>query len=540
MIKLDEIRYDKLIALAKERLGLELREAEKKVLRDSAGSIDPEEPVPGVERPEVRADFIRWLATDPEAVSNIDPKGLRVWGATISEKLDLEECRISPTLYLRGCTIKGDVNLLAVEIKGWYLTDSRVTGSVWADGILSHGPVNFSNTRFFKEVRILGATMESELNCAGSRFYCREDALSLDDLKISNNIFFTDCFKVRGSVRLPGAHIEGIIVCEKSVFTTRANALMLDRANVQGGVRFRKGTAIRGTVRIPGAELHGDLEFWNVRAGDIYCKNLQLNADFILIQVRRPGTALLKLSGARIRALRDDRSSWPSPANLILGGLVYEDIIPHKAPTAEELEKVAMPEELELTVEERVSWLKLQEPRECLNPQPWMQLRSLFQARGDSDGAKHVVYEYRCLRAHASSFLLRRWKIAVAWLEEDLRRVLWLIGCTFLIFTPIFWIAGANGALAPTEKDAYEAFTSGRPMPSAYPTLNPPIYTLENALPLAKIGQDDKWAPDKRFPSRIFLTNYWFLMVARWVLQFLGWFQAGILGAAVIDRFKTN
>ncbi len=130
-------------------------------------------------------------------------------------------------------------------------------------------------------------------------------------------------------------------------------------------------------------------------------------------------------------------------------------------------------------------------------------------------------------------------RIAFAWLEEAPVRILWFVAITLLVFTTIFWNAGANGALAPTEKDAYEAFTHGNPMPAAYPTLNPFIYTLENALPLAKLGQDDKWAPDRRYPSNDWTTNYWFLMWMRWVLEVWGWLQAGILGAALATRFKA-
>jgi hypothetical protein len=74
--------------------------------------------------------------------------------------------------------------------------------------------------------------------------------------------------------------------------------------------------------------------------------------------------------------------------------------------------------------------------------------------------------------------------------------------------------------------------------PAVYPTLNPFIYTLENAVPLVKLGQDEKWAPDRRYPGTNWFTNYWFLVWSRWLLILSGWIQATILAAALADRFK--
>jgi hypothetical protein len=112
------------------------------------------------------------------------------------------------------------------------------------------------------------------------------------------------------------------------------------------------------------------------------------------------------------------------------------------------------------------------------------------------------------------------------------------ITLTLVLGWLVFGNAGAKGALAPTDAAAYEAFTTGRPMPAAYPVLNPFIYTLENALPLVKLGQDDKWAPDRRHAPRTPFTGYWFLMWSRWILILSGWFQATVLAAALSDRFK--
>jgi hypothetical protein len=62
---------------------------------------------------------------------------------------------------------------------------------------------------------------------------------------------------------------------------------------------------------------------------------------------------------------------------------------------------------------------------------------------------------------------------------------------------------------------------------------------LENSLPLVKLGQDDKWAPDSSLTPKHWFTNYQFLAGFRWSLILAGWAQATILAAALSNRFKT-
>jgi hypothetical protein len=250
MIPFDKIREEKLIQLAQERFNPELWPAEKKVLHDSASSVDPVPPNPEEERLTIRTDFVRWLATDPEAAQNIDPKGLRVWGATLHGKLDFEECRVFPTLYIRQCTLLGDINLMSAEAKGLFITKSDVFGSIQADGITVHGPISLRESTFSGEIRMLGA----KLTCQG-------DALSLDNAKIGNNVFLSEGFESLGAIRLLNTQISG------------------------------------------------NLECIGAKVAAVYCKNMQVTGDFIWQRIKKSEDAQLKLIGAKVKNLRDDRES---------------------------------------------------------------------------------------------------------------------------------------------------------------------------------------------------------------------------------------
>jgi hypothetical protein len=102
MLLLDKL----LIDLAKACFDPLSTETEEKVLRDAASSLDPEMPAANSPRPTIRPDFVRWLATDPEAATHIDPKGLRAFGITLLDKLDLQNFRVLAPLRFQRCTIE--------------------------------------------------------------------------------------------------------------------------------------------------------------------------------------------------------------------------------------------------------------------------------------------------------------------------------------------------------------------------------------------------------------------------------------------------
>jgi hypothetical protein len=540
MIKLDEIRATKLIELAQERFATEISDAERKVLRDSAGSDGPSLPEADAERPEVRPEFVRWLATDREAAIQIDPKGLRVYGVTLPGNLDLQECLIGIPLDIRGSVIKGKIDLRWAETRDIYLLDCSVEGAFSADGLDAHGPILLRWSRFTGKISLPRARIKNDLDCSGAKLEVNEGAaLSIDGAEIGGSVFLREGLRATGEILLLGARIKGVLACSGAKLEVKeGDALSADRAEIGGSVFLDKGFHSLRTIRLVGTQIGGQLNFLGAEISDLICANLCLSEDMYWLGIRNSEKAFLDLTGTRMRNLRDDRESWPAKGKLVLDGLVYEEISLHRRPTDEEIEKGVIEAAMPLDADSRIEWLKIQAPGRRTEAQPWMQLSKHLEDKGDHEGAKHVLYKFRCLQAQESGLLLCGLRIVFAWLEEAPARILWFIGATLLLFTAIFWHAGAAGALAPTEKDAYEAFTSGKPMPAAYPALNPFIYTLENALPLAKLGQDEKWAPDRRYPSTTWPTNYWFLMWARWVLVVWGWFQAGILGAALVNRFK--
>jgi hypothetical protein len=84
----------------------------------------------------------------------------------------------------------------------------------------------------------------------------------------------------------------------------------------------------------------------------------------------------------------------------------------------------------------------------------------------------------------------------------------------------------------------------------SYPPFHPFIYSLENAVPLVKLGMDAMWTPDPQHVPQLripgvhvfgwqpYLDDYWFLVFSRWFLIVWGWVQATVLAASLADRFR--
>jgi hypothetical protein len=113
-------------------------------------------------------------------------------------------------------------------------------------------------------------------------------------------------------------------------------------------------------------------------------------------------------------------------------------------------------------------------------------------------------------------------------------RAIWLI----ILLSGLGWMIYRSsyhaGTMVPTDKDAYNEFrdpkTLGR-VPPQYPSFSAPIYSLENSLPLVKLGQGDKWQPGPGPNGSLPNFVLWFLraqIMLGWLLATL--FVAGVTG----------
>jgi hypothetical protein len=639
---IEKIHFHQLIELARARFDTNLLVIEAQVIQHSVRSDDFEPQTDSDPKPNIRPKFLRWLATDAEAAALIDPKGIRVFSATLSGRLDLHGCHITHMLKFVECHFKEDICLATADVPALYLIGGQISKGVLADGIIVRGPLFIKNLKSSGAIRLIGARIDRNFDCSGTVLDVADPSLILDGARILGSVFLHEGFKSSGEIRMLNARIGGDFGCDGAQLTATANALSLDKVIVEGGMSLSSGFQSSGSIRIPGCQIFGDLDCagahltaggiaLNLATADIrghlylrsdfrgdvrrdfkssgqiclhsarignsldcsgatltgavtsilleeatvvgsvalcdgfnsfgrvelqgahvggnlvcdgatllalYCANIKLDGDLIWTNIQNPKKTSLWLNGASIKNIRDDRESWPDPGGLHLDGLAYRELTLHSARTPDDRQKNSYGREHEIKIVDRIEWLSLQPPIDRTEPQPWMQLAELLKAKGDNAGAKRIIFEMRRYESLSRWFVPRWSSILFARLEEQPLRILIPILFLTLLGSCIFKYAESQGSIAPTSNEAYVAWSKGSLYNVAYPRFNPLIYSLENGLPLVKLGQDDKWAPDPGHRSASWIASYTFLSWFRWFLILAGWAQATILASAIGSRFK--
>jgi len=509
----------------------------------------------GTER-HVRAAVVRWLCVDKRAREFVDPMGVQVYGAMIVGTLDLSYAIVPFPVLFWHCRFRDDLDLTAgqfneldlqgtwvrsigaerievrhsVFLRNGFLADREVRflgGQIGGDFDCGHGTfknplrsgvpetgraltadrvivkgVVFLNDSFLAdgEVRLIDAEIGAKLDCSSGTFKNPVQptgggvALNMDRVTVKAGVFLTGGFSAEGEVRLLGARVGGDLVCNGGIFRNHApsgvssdgDALSADGINVTSNVLLNK-TCIEGNVR-----------FWDARVGGVFTCT---GGDFEVFNLRRAAikdaffwtnihgspNLVLDLTNTSVGALFDDPQSWPSQGNLFLNGFVYERI------SAGPTDAVS-----------RINWLARQKVQE---PQPFRRLAQVLKELGDEDGARRVLVEMeRRRRAEEwSSPILR---LTTGYGYHPLWALWWLGGLSLL-----GWIIFRRGQLAktitPTDEVAYQSQeTHGHPPPH-YPRFSPMIYSLENSLPLVKLGQADRWQPDPNSRTTVLPLEKW-------------------------------
>ncbi len=466
-----------------------------------------------------------------------------------------------------GVRIRKDLDCTGAKLKvenqeALIAEGAEIGGNVFLRGdFTSSGRIDLDNAR-----------ISGNLDCSGASLQVKEgEALSADCAEIGGNAFLREAFTSSGLINLRGARIMGDLNCSRAKLGAAGDvALNANRAEIGGNLFLRQEFESSKRISLHSTKIGGQLSFAGAKVAEISCRNLRLSGDLAWVAIEVTDKTSLDLVGARIKRLRDDRKSWPQEGNLELDGLVYEEVTLNKRPLPEQIKERHWADELPLVAKERVDWIMLQKPERRSEPQPWMQLRELLEKKGDRKGAKYVLFRFHCLKAQ-KNWILRRWvKKYFAWLQESPLRILLPIAIVVVLGTIIFWVADSKQAMMETvrilptaavdENRCAQQNTSGQkdknnrldwcmanPISVHYPPFNPIVYSLENCLPMVKLGMDDRWMPSKddKFtkpwfpnPPRLKRVNYYgFLVFCRWFLILSGWVQATVLVAALSRRF---
>jgi hypothetical protein len=401
-------------AMVPQRFRGNLRVSEKRMLRaapkgedavcgpnfdDKDAANDPTKADHWSSDREIRAELIRWLCTTTDASRMVDPRGVRVYAANVTGKLDLSYASVPFPLHLVRCRLTDDADLTNVTMAALYLHGTSAR-SLIAEGADVKGSV-FLADRFScdGEVRLSGARILGQLNCAGASFRFRDGwALSADHGEIKGSVLLNESL-VEGGVRLSGSRVGGNLECDAGAFTPNRSgiALLLEHATIEGSVFLRNNFSAQGEVRLLGTQIGSSLECGHGKFGLLRLDTATVRGTFFWDQDAH--SEQLDLINASVGAISDDRASWPDRGDLVLDGFVYERI--SGGP---------------MGAEDRLDWLSRQ--RE-FKRQPYRQLAKVLREMGTTtarsrfslswqDGRGEKTGDSSSTRRFAGSFIQPR------------------------------------------------------------------------------------------------------------------------------------
>jgi hypothetical protein len=600
-----EKQFNELKKLAEERFA-PLSAAESKMLRTAiAGNVawcgpSQEDDDPhnnpfadedwGPER-EIRAELLRWLCMDKTAEGYVDPQGVRLHGATISDDLNLSGAVLRFPLVLNRCRFPGNIRLVSAELAFLNLSGS-FTRAIWADRLKVKGNVFFRGGFTAQgEVRLMGAQIDGAFDCHGGTFKnpAQKDrkesgaALNAQGIRVNGSIHLRGGFQSQGEVWLLGAEIGGNLDCSGGIFKNPAQkdvqnsgtALVAENISVKGDVLLRNGFQAEGEVWLIGARIGGELdchggafknspqsnvqasgialtvEDANVTGSALLCDGFQTDGRLSLVGARIAGDLAFHngtfddIIGQRMtvqrtlvwRNIKNPKEATLDLQNASVGSLVDDlDSWPPKQLTLDGFTYGRITEGPKDSTS-RLEWLSRQT---TFAPQPYRQLAKVLREEGDDPGSRHVLYEMekRKQREAQTSWLSQIWSLifrGTIGYGIYPRRALWWLLLLIVLGWSAYWGGYSRRAITPTNKEAYEAFHKNGETPPSYQHFSAFVYSAEHCFPLVNLGQKDAWSPD---PNRLGLARA--LRVFRWSQILLGWalatfFVAGVTGIARKD-----
>jgi hypothetical protein len=509
---------------------------------------------------EVRADLVRWLCVDPEAIRRIDPQGLRLLGAKIVGTLNLSTVRVPFSVVLRNCSLADTMNLTSTTI-GYLDLSGSYTGAI--DGPYIHVADYLGLGNGFHaagHVNLGGGTIGRVTATAGHFRYSPtpEDALPLIksafDLSHAQikNISMDAGFESRGAVLLLDANIGANLFCGAGRFINPGSVAIFARNAVVGGSVYLVGETqlIAGSAAPFEADGVVDFEFARVggffqvdgarlAGGDLYGRGLEVKGPFIWRRVSLVN-GTLDLRNASVGVLMDQERGWPPPGQLLIDGLIYTSFDIQRSGEAD---NVAPDSDSPWDARTRLRWLARQPT--VFHPQPYRQLAKVMRESGDEPGEIQVLIaeedaryrQFGLLGRSAGAFL----KATIGYGYRPLRTIGWSL-LVVLFGWSVVWVAKRAGVMRATWPENTHS-SSSEP---EYEDLHPFLYSLDVFLPFVNLHQEHYWWPDSKTSGQCTLFGYPLRLSGSLVRYYLwlqvisGWLLSAILVAGLTGLMRSD
>lgn len=512
--------------------------AEEKLLKGSAigeRTIIGDGEVPDGDTSDVaiRADLIRALLLSTSEKTPLHAKGIRLRGARITGRLDLQGVDCSHDLTLTKCYLEKAPSFLNARLRGLHLSGSICPGFV-ADN------ATFSGSIFLRD----GFVSTGEISMPGARI---SGDLQICDAELSSDqstCLFAASTRVEGSVYLGDYPYDD---ADSALFAD--GALLFSSAKIAQDFYVKncaitpKGGQLRSSLYLDGEETGSPTALSLTRAeigGVLFSKQNQISGGSV------------NLSGARARRLNDEPVGETAGYPLRLNGFTYQDFS----------------EEADTDIKARLEWLARRPSLMAFSAQPYEHLARVLNDIGHREDARTVLMRKEKLQRASQRDLIRAsgvrlWRVPVLAFADRVLR--WTVGYgyqpTYAVMWGVVMIAGLAafyqktwdaGDFAPnaapvlmsenwikatqTHADNPAVFWSDPTQAGKdYETFNAVAYAADLVIPIVNLGQEAAWAPST---SRSWWGKQGWWM--RWFAKAIGWVITALGAAAVTGVIRRD
>ena len=275
-------------------------EVAKAVVARAEEANDPANSANWPDERRLEASRISWLCTDREAPKLVSHNGIRIFGASIDGRFDLEDVSVVFPIGIRMSSIPGGIHISHAHVRSLDFSGTH-TGGLDASGasIDSHAFLrNGFRCNGLLDLRRASIRTDLDLNAA-LLLNEKGPALGADGIAVAGSVLMSERFCVEGEVRLLASCIGGDLVCSGAKFLNESSyrgerkgepvkAFSADGLSVKGSVYMDRDLQAKGEVRFVGGSIGGSL----------YCNNGVFGAGLVLMDASIGG--VLSCKGSRL------------------------------------------------------------------------------------------------------------------------------------------------------------------------------------------------------------------------------------------------
>ncbi|MGE4293719.1 MAG: hypothetical protein AB7E32_16095 [Desulfovibrio sp.] len=492
-------------------------------------------------------------------LDNSNCNGIRAEGLATQGGLHLSAITNNGAIRLPGANIGGDIACnnakLTAPIKG--ADQGRAFG---ADGLTTKGVITFDSAEVHGVIRLLGANIGGDVNCSNAKLTApikgadQGQAFIADGLTTKGGLYFRGSeTKVQGAIRLLGATIGGNLDCANAKFLPLDSGenqdenpepvLFADKLTLGGNLFLREGFQAAGRISLVRAAIQGGL---------------------CLTCLEQPERTTLDLRHAQADFLYDDQVSWPARGNLFLDNFTYNSIF-EDSPTDFDARKdwlSRMPddgkfrpqpyEQLARVLREAghtydAKKILMEKNRIKASKWTWRPMRTYEELMEDAvnpDTSKHHAHK---IHPVSKAWYFLSWAF-IGYGYSPLRTFVWMLAFIILGWF-IFHHAHDADLMAKLQESSIQQnkTTTATFASDPYPEFSSLFYSLDSFVPLVDLHQETYWMPNVNMGAEyglgvlpIKMRSGGWLRLYLWIHILMGWILTSLFVVGLTGMMRKD